>query len=145
MKLPAYAFIFLSVMVFCAVGAQSGAAAERSIGKVDIDLTKFSATMVYSEIFNMMVEPEYYVGKTVKMRGLFDFYRDKAAGRCYFACVVQDAAACCAQGLEFVLVGGNDCREDLPEAGDEITVVGVFDSCVRGGEKYYLLKDAEFM
>ena len=34
-----------------------------SSGDVDLDLTKLSATMVYSEIYNMMVSPDKYVGK----------------------------------------------------------------------------------
>ena len=28
-----------------------------------------SSTMVYSEVYNMMVDPESYIGKTVKMDG----------------------------------------------------------------------------
>ena len=42
-----------------------------------VDLTRLSATMVYAEVFNMMVEPENYVGKTIKMNGLFYVYPDE--------------------------------------------------------------------
>ena len=36
---------------------------------VDLDLTVLSSTMVYSEVYNMMNEPEPYEGKMVKMQG----------------------------------------------------------------------------
>ena len=89
---------------------------------VDIDLTQLSSTMVYSEVYAMMYEPEQYVGKTIKMSGLLTSYQ--ASNRLtYHACIVQDATACCAQGLEFEL--GEGC--EYPEVGTEITLVGTFD------------------
>lgn len=36
-----------------------------------IDLTAMSSTMVFAEVFNMTTHPEDYVGKTVKMQGIF--------------------------------------------------------------------------
>ncbi len=38
---------------------------------IDVDLTTLSGTMVYSEVFNMIANPEDYVGKTIKMQGQF--------------------------------------------------------------------------
>ena len=41
-----------------------------SAGKVDVDLTVLSSTMVYSEVYNMLLfTPDSYLGKTVKMMG----------------------------------------------------------------------------
>ena len=37
--------------------------------EIDVDLTKLSSSMVYSEVYNMMNEPEPYEGKMVKMQG----------------------------------------------------------------------------
>ncbi len=43
-----------------------------SAGKVDVDLTVLSSTMVYSEVYNMLYnDPAHYLGKTVKARGIF--------------------------------------------------------------------------
>ena len=39
---------------------------------IDVDRTTLSSTMVYSEVYNMMSEPDGYLGKTVKMDGSFD-------------------------------------------------------------------------
>ena len=35
----------------------------------DIDLTKLSATMVFSEVYNIMVNPDSCMGKTIRMKG----------------------------------------------------------------------------
>nr|MCR5716177.1 hypothetical protein [Lachnospiraceae bacterium] len=70
-------------------------------GSVDVDLTTLSSTMVYSEVYNMMVSPDAYVGKTIRMSGLMSIFLDEATEKYYYACIIQDATACCAQGIEF--------------------------------------------
>ena len=109
---------------------------------IDVDLTVLSSTMVYSEVYNMMTAPEDYLGKTVKMDGAFAYYRDEATGNEYFACIVQDATACCAQGIEFVLNGTHSFPDDYPPEGDFITVVGVFDTYWEGEYRYCTLRSA---
>lgn len=109
---------------------------------IDVDLTKLSSTMVYSEVFNMMSKPEDYIGKTIKMDGQFTVYHDDTTGNNYFACIIQDATACCAQGMEFVLTEDYSYPKDYPSEGDEVAVVGVFDTYMEGDYKYCTLKDA---
>jgi len=110
---------------------------------IDIDLTSLPSTMVYSEVYHMMVKPEDYIGKTVKMSGAFNYFQDEATGNEYFACVIQDATACCAQGIEFILSGDYSYPEDYPETGDEICIVGTFDTYTEGNYRYCTLRDAE--
>ncbi|MBQ6196772.1 MAG: hypothetical protein IJK47_05020 [Lachnospiraceae bacterium] len=119
-------------------------AAAGSADGVDVDLTKLSSTMVYSEVYNMMVSPEKYIGKTVKMKGLFAYYHDEAADIYYFACIIQDATACCAQGIEFVLTEDYTYPDDYPEVNEEICVVGVFDTYQEGDYTYCTLRNAKF-
>ena len=127
--------------------AEAAPAVKRDPGAVDVDLTQLSSTMVYSEVYAMMVEPEQYVWKTVKMRGLFA--TQEYNGERLYACVVQDATACCAQGLEFETAEKLTYPDDYPEPGSEITVVGTFDSYqeeVDGNYYIYLvLKNARFV
>ncbi len=113
-------------------------------GKIDVDLTILSSTMVYSEVYDMMMDPEKYIGKTVKMQGSCAFYRDETSGNEYYACVIQDATACCAQGIEFVL-SENYRPEDYPKEEDEICVAGVFDIYEEGGYTYCTLRNAKLM
>ena len=112
-------------------------------GELDVDLTTLSSTMVYSEIYNMMYEPDRYVGKRIKMNGQFAVYGNPNTGAVYTACIIMDATACCSQGLEFVLAGEHSYPADDPELGTEITVVGTFQTYEENGYMYCHLVDAE--
>ena len=112
---------------------------------VDVDLTVLSSTMVYAEVYNMVYHPENYIGKTVKMDGAFACYHDDATGADYFACIVQDATACCAEGIEFVLAGAHAYPEDYPALDEEICVVGEFDTYLEGENCYCTLRNARLL
>lgn len=101
--------------------------------------------MVYSEVYNMLVTPDNYIGKTVKMNGSFAVYHDETTGQYYYACIIADATACCSQGLEFELQESRAYPEEYPELGAEITVVGSFNTYVENGAKYCHLVGAEFV
>ncbi len=90
---------------------------------IDVDLTVLSPTMVYAEVFNMISYAPDYVGKTIRMEGPAVSYTDEEIGKTYHACLIQDATACCATGLEYELPEGTE----YPPDGEEITVTGVFD------------------
>lgn len=110
--------------------------------KVDVDLTSMSATMVYSEAADMMTTPDNYIGKTIKMNGAFNIYHDEENDQNYYACVIQDATACCSQGLEFELSGNKKYPDDYPEVGEEITVVVEFDTYEDSEYTYCTLRKA---
>ena len=109
---------------------------------LDVDLTKLSSTMVYSEVYNMMYTPDDYIGKTVKMKGQFSYYEDPETKAQYFACIIADATACCSQGLEFILSGEHTYPNDYPEVDSEITVTGTFETYKENGSQYCRLKNA---
>ena len=118
-------------------------------GKVDVDLTVLSSTMVYSEVYNMLYfYPEDYYGKTVKMTGQFNVYQwvDEsgvvADMPVAYACIISDATACCAEGMEFVLKDDLAYPDDYPELGAEITVLGEFQSYEENGMTWYHLVNA---
>ena len=119
-----------------------------SADKVDVDLTVLSSTMVYSEVYNMLYnDPAHYLGKTVKARGEFSIYQLVTDGVLQpdpvsYACIISDAAACCAEGMEFVLEGDYTYPDDYPELGAEITVIGEFQSYEENGMIWYHLVNA---
>lgn len=88
---------------------------------IDFDLTKMSATMIYAEVFNMLIEPEKYENKRLKMKGLFTIYNEGTNDEVY-SVIVPDATACCQQGIEFFY----DFKDNKPVANSEITVTGIF-------------------
>lgn len=108
---------------------------------VDVDLTSLSATMVYSEVYQMMYYPENYVGKSIKMDGLYDHYHDDNSGNDYYACIIQDATACCAQGIEFKLSDGNYPADTQ----DYVSVKGTFTTYEENGTTYCTLVNAELV
>ena len=124
---------------------------QTSADGVDVDLTVLSSTMVYSEVYNMLYnDPAHYFGKTVKARGTFSIYQLVADGVLQpdpvsYACIISDAAACCAEGMEFVLKGDLTYPDDYPELGAEITVIGEFQSYEENGMTWYHLVNAKMV
>lgn len=110
---------------------------------VEVDLTVLSSGAVYATVFDMMNSPENYRGKVVKMRGQFQTAYDETSGVRYYACVIQDATQCCAQGIEFELDEPGTFPDDFPEAGAECTVIGVFDTYDEGQYRYATLRHAK--
>ena len=107
-----------------------------------VDLTALSSTMVYSEVYNMMYYPENYVGKTVKMSGVYAVYHDESTDKCYHACIISDATACCSQGIEFELTDDYTYPDNYPEEGGQICVEGVFDTYQEGEYTYCTLRNS---
>ena len=105
---------------------------------VELDLSAMSGTMVYSEVSNICAYPDEYRGKVIQMRGLYNFYHDDATGNDYYACIIQDATACCASGIEFI----PDGFENEITPGEEITVAGTFDTYMEGNFTYPTLRNA---
>ena len=121
---------------------------QASFNGVDVDLTVLSSTMVYSEVYNMLYnDPAHYLGKTVKARGTFSIYQLVTDGVLQpdpvaYACIISDAAACCAEGMEFVLKDDLAYPDDYPELGAKITVIGEFQSYEENGVTWYHLVNA---
>ena len=125
--------------------AASAASEEKAQKEIDVDLTQMSSTMIYSEVFNMVSEPDDYLGKMIKMEGTFAMYHDDKSGIDYYACIIEDATACCAQGIEFELSEAYKNPGSYMTEGDTITVLGTFDKYMEGDATYYTLRDAELL
>ena len=108
----------------------------------EINLTTMSSTMVFAHIYNMMISPDEYLGKTIVMTGEFVVYEDPESGVVYTACLIVDALACCAQGLEFVLDETLVYPEDYPKLNANITVSGTFELYEEDGFSYIRLNNA---
>ena len=111
----------------------------------ELDLTGMSGTMLYTMIYNMMKQPDDYLGRTIRVKGQFSAYVDEKSGRSYYACYIADAAGCCAQGLEFSPAETLTYPDDFPEPGTDITVSGVFSLVEEeNGFRYFILRNADF-
>ena len=113
--------LLFSLTAFTACGGETGEKSKvNNTIEVDLDLTKLSSTMVYSEVYNMMYSPSDQIGKTIKMHGAFSVGYSKDTGLYYPAVIIADATACCAQGVEFVLKGNPSYPNGYPQRGKEI-------------------------
>ncbi len=106
---------------------------------VDIDLTIMSSDMVYAIVYQMMTEPEAYLGKTVRMNGSHVLAYYSVTDLYYHYCIIADATACCSQGLEFTLQD----EYEYPENNADVTIVGTFGTYDELGITYYQLEDAK--
>lgn len=108
---------------------------------VELDLSKMNADFVYAFIFQIIVEPEKYEGKTIRMTGTFEtFYDDAPYGR-HDYCIITDVLACCAQGLEF-----ESAKVSSVEPGQKITVSGTLklrDALSPDGMEYKTMRIAD--
>ena len=109
---------------------------------VDVDLTVLSSTLVYSEVYRMMMSPEDFIGKKIKMSGQYVVIFDEGTGKYYHACIISDATACCSQGIEFELTNSYTYPDDYPEEGAEICVIGTFDTYEEDDYIYCTLRNA---
>lgn len=96
---------------------------------VDYDLTQMGSDMVYATVYQLMVNPDDYIGKTFKMDGLYYSTFYEPTEQYYHYCIISDATACCAQGIEFIWDEGNHkYPEEYPEEYSEIIITGTFET-----------------
>ena len=114
---------------------------KKDSSEIDVDLTKMNSNMIYSYIFEMIVDPDSYMGKTIKVEGFFNSFLDESNGERYFAVIIPDALACCKQGMEFKWEGKHNYPQDYPEENQKITVTGKYCSEIMEGDiSYYYLQ-----
>ena len=128
------------LLAFAALFAKESGGKE----KYDIDISRMSGTMVYGQVNQMIMYPSKYLGKHIKMKGIFSSYYDEQLERRFYGCVIQDALACCSQGLAFELAKPRKYPEQYPAEGDAIIVEGDFDyEKDEGGGGFPIIRNAD--
>ncbi len=137
----------------CSCGAQkestssdadtsSKAEAAVAVNGYDVDLTELNSQMVYAQVYDMVSNPDNYMGQKIRVKGPFSYFKDEQTGNEYFAVLISDATACCSQGIEFVLDGDYTYPQDYPAVDTEIIVNGVFNYYKENGFTYCQLTGA---
>ncbi|MDR1705977.1 MAG: hypothetical protein LBS19_15015 [Clostridiales bacterium] len=109
----------------------------------DFDLVGMNSNVIYALVYNMMMNPEEYVGKTIRTDGLFHSEYWEPTDNYYQYVLIPDAAACCVQGLEIIWRGGHEFPGDYPEENAPIIVAGMYKSYEEQGETYYYIDVSE--
>lgn len=140
----------ICVLLFCllSVNLLCGALAETPVvtytdKDVQLNLAGMSGTVVYSMIYNIMSEPSKFMGQIIRLSGYYSAWEDPNTGAVYHSCVIPDATACCAQGMEFVWSGEHAYPDDYPEFGTNMIVTGRLESYMEGDYMYLHLMDAQ--
>lgn len=60
---------------------------------VDYDLTNMNKDMVYAAFYQLMVEPDKYIGKTLCIDGLYYTGQNEKTGTYYHYSIIKDALA----------------------------------------------------
>lgn len=142
--------ILITVLFLAAALLASGAASgveitgpEAAPAVIDLDLSGMSGTVVFAQVYNMMTDPVPYLGKIIRIAGYYSAFEDIQRGVVYHACVIPDATACCAQGIEFIWQGEHAWPDDYPEETTDITVTGRLEMYEEDGYNYLHLVDSE--
>lgn len=107
-----------------------------------VDLRELNGNMLYAQVYSMMLEPEKFEGKTIKVRGQYYGEPDPNGTAYYHFVFISDAAACCQQGLEFVRDGDFKVPQDYPSLDQEIEVSGIWGKYKDGDNTFWRLNSA---
>ena len=112
----------------------------QDLPRVDVDLAALTKTMMYAQVSDMIYNPDTYIGKSVRISGPLDVFADEVYGQTHYVCLIEDATACCTQGIEFDFA---DKETILPPTGTIVTVSGTFDTYMIDMFLYCVLRNAE--
>ncbi|MFI3114612.1 MAG: hypothetical protein R3Y12_00550 [Clostridia bacterium] len=97
------------IMIIALLTNITGCTEEQKV--FDYDLTEASATIVFSQVYDMLVNPDFYEDKTFKIEGECQFFDHPITGERLYFVVVMDALGCCPQGIEVMFNDGIQAPE----------------------------------
>lgn len=124
---------FALVVMFLLISSLAVESAE----KIDVDFSQLNSMVAYSGLFDMMINPDAYLGKIIRIKGTFDTAHDEETGMDYFGVIIMDGSMCCVTGVDFVLKEKYKYPQDYPKVGAAITVTGKLERYGEGEEMYY--------
>lgn len=124
--------LLLIIILMC------GCSKNDEVTEISYDLSSLNDTMAYAQLINIIKEPDEYLDKGIKLKGLYTANFNGFTHDYNYTITIQDNTQCCAQGIEFILK--ND--KDYPEENSEITLIGVLDLFEEGKHSYCYIKDA---
>ena len=125
-------------------GAQNSQTREIA-ANIDVDLTELSGTMASTVIFNLLNNPDDFLGNTIRMRGDYAGAFSEETGSNHHFILIADAGGCCQQGLEFKLSGGEDNQDGYLHEGAGIEIIGVLEKYEESGAVYSYLAVSDIL
>ena len=107
---------------------------------VDIDLTVLGSTMLSAELSNIGSNISKYLGKTIRISGIYSSFYYEETDKIYFNVITyMDPTMCCSEGMEFIWNGDHNYPDDYPAEDSAIEVIGVLGSYEELGIRYCYL------
>ena len=129
-KLALFSFLFLIMLAVNGQDDESFYSVKRpkritSKTKINYDLTKMNYNIASGLLFDMLIEPEKYANKTIKIKGQFhsEIYENKRI----FAILIWDMTGCCPSGLSVVPLSTMKYPDDFPDSGYYTTITGTLE------------------
>ena len=101
--------------------------------KVALDFTKMNYNIASGVIFDMMIAPQKYKDKTMKIHG--QFYTEVHNDKRIFAILIWDLTGCCPTGMTIVPLSSMKYPADFPKQDEYVTVVGTLELLEMDGEE----------
>ncbi len=120
-RLIKHIFLLAIVLTLCACSKNTDTITpSKNQNVIDVDLSVMSSVMVYSKVNDIVTNPKDYLNKKIKVAGTYNTTFSNQTEKNYYYVMVQDATACCSNGLEFVWEG----RHAYPKIDSNIEVIG---------------------
>lgn len=108
---------------------------------IDFDLTKLDEDAAYTLLYNILCDPDSYVGAMIKVSGWF--ISSQFGDTYYYMCGISNSSLESYQAIEFIPLDDLCYPDDFPENNQPITVTGQFATYYEDGSLYATLKYAK--
>ena len=105
----------------------------------DADLASMDTDTAYAAIYNILSNPNAFVGTTTRIRGSVLFTTNTDQTSTYANVVLTDSSGKNMQGVEFLrgADGEYSCPDDYPEEGTDVIVTGMFETYYEGEDVFF--------
>ena len=127
------------VLILCLICVCFTSCGTKPSDGIDVNLSAMNSLMATAEFQKLTASPTDYVGKTIKISGLYDPRYSEQTKTLYHYVVLEAAAECCPHEMEFYWIGNHKYPNDYPAKQQKIEIVGVYGPHKILGQNYYRL------
>ena len=115
--------------------------------KADIDFTRMNYNMISGKLFDVLIDSQKYLGKTIRFKGQYFPTREESLGVTMHSVLIYDATACCQTGLQFELINSENIDESelYPSVSENIEIFGKLRCKEINGMDYFYVECERFV
>ena len=136
------------LLVGCSNGSASASPDPKKVPDIqadveaDMDFTFMSNTVLLSEVNQMIVNPDDYQDKVIRLAGTFSVKQDSKNNRRIYICEITDGTGCCPAGTAIQLFLKDETAA-APRIGSNIIVQGTMNYDISSYAMNMELRDAQ--